>query len=60
MNCPSCDSEDFGIAETNDGLMRKCTDCGYLEEPSPSEVALYAEDTSVGWTEEEEQNEGET
>lgn len=60
MICPSCDSENFGVVPTDSGLMRKCTDCGYLEEPSPAEVALYAEDSGVGWTEEEEKNQGGT
>jgi Zn ribbon nucleic-acid-binding protein len=44
VNCPNCDSDDFGAMETDDGVVRGCSDCGYREEASADEVALFLEE----------------
>lgn len=48
MYCPSCGSECFGTALNLAGeIVRLCGDCGYAEEASPSEVALFMEDNAL-------------
>jgi uncharacterized metal-binding protein (TIGR02443 family) len=44
MTCPNCDSSDFGAMETEDGIVRGCGECGYREEATDAEKALFAMD----------------
>lgn len=41
--CPSCDSPLFGAMwdQNVNAVVRGCTTCGYKEEASPAEVALW-------------------
>ena len=52
--CCNCDSEEFGTAHVDGlGIVLLCGSCGFIEEASPSEVALFIEEQgSVPFTEE--------
>ena len=45
MACFNCDSDNFGTAHVDGaGIVRRCDDCGVVEEASASEIALFIED----------------
>lgn len=54
LSCPNCDNDEtFGVMEKDGEIVRGCDVCGYVEEASPSEIAMYEGVTTGEWPEPE-------